>query len=220
MSKQLIVAAALAGLVLSSASPSFAYRRGSGGYGGYGYGYMMNPWVAAGQYQLYSAQAATSYQQAYSLWLDNKKKHAQTYFDLRRMNASYRAEVEMEHPHATSDQIVAFSKARDPQRLTADQFDPATAVLNWPPTLKNPEFAEQRNRLDNLFAERLGDPVAAGLGTHNCHDIQHAAAEMSAALRKKIAEIDADEYITAEKFLKSVAYEARFAPETKLAQAK
>ncbi len=240
MSKKLILVAVLAGLVLSWNSPAFAYRRGRGrgwgyggwGYGGYGgYGAGSTPagsflagsamlTYAAGQYNLNTSAAAKNYQQAYSQWIDNQKKRTETYFDMRRMNASYRAEMEAQHPHPTSDQIAAFNKSRDPDRLNIDQYDPATSVLNWPPTLREPEFAELRTKLENLFAERLGDPTQSGLGTRNYRAIERAVNEMNDVLHKKIGEIHPDEYIAAHKFLTSLGYEARFAPETHVVSSK
>jgi hypothetical protein len=231
MPKKLIFAAAIAALVLTSTSPTFAYRRGRGG-GGYGYGGGAGSTAAgsflagsamvtraAGQYNLYTSMAATNYQQAYSQWIDNQKKREQTYFDMRRMNASYRAEMEMQRPHPTSDQLVVFSKSRDPERLNAEQFDPNTAILHWPPMLKEPEFSSERTQLENLFAERLVAPEDAGLGTHNYRDIEKAVRSMDETLHAKIGQAGADEYIAAHKFLKSLGFEARFAPESHVAAA-
>ena len=228
MSKKLIFAAVIAALVLTSISPAFAYRRGGGGYGGYGGGagstvagsFLAGSAMytrAAGQYNLYTSMGAKNYQQAYSQWIDNQKKREQTYFDMRRMNASYRAEMEMQRPHPTSDQLVVFSKSRDPERLNAEQFDPATAVLHWPPMLKEPEFSSERTQLEKLFAERLITPEDAGLGTHNYRDIEKAVTAMDDALHAKIGRVGADEYIAAHKFLKSLGFEARFAPESHVA---
>jgi hypothetical protein len=230
MSKKLVLAFAAVALALNSSSPAFAYRRGRGGYGGYGGGagstvagsYLAGAAMytrAAGQFNLNSSMAATNYQQAYSQWIDNQKKREQTYFDMRRMNASYRAEMEMQRPHPTSDQLVVFSKSRDPERLNAEQFDPATAILNWPPTLKESEFASEREKLEELFAERLAEPQDAGLGTHNYRDAQRVVAAMNDKLHAEIDKVGADEYIAASKFLKSVGYEARFAPESHVAAA-
>jgi hypothetical protein len=239
MLKKLILAAILAGMALSWNSPAFAYRRGRGygwgyggwGYGGYGFGAGTTPagsflagsamlTQAAGQYNYYTSMAAQNYQQAYSQWIDNQKLRTETYFAMRRMNASYRAEMEAQHPHPTSDQIAAFNKARDPGRLTKEQFDPVTAVLNWPPTLREPEFADLRGTLENLFAERLGDPTHAGLGTQNYRAIVRAVDDMNELLHKKIREIHPDEFIAAHKFLTGLGYEARFAPETHVVSSK
>ena len=238
MSKKLIIAFTLAALLLAATSPSFAYRRGRGGYGcggygGFGYGGMGAGSTAAGsflagaamytqgagQYNLYTSMAAKNYQDAYGQWMDNQKKREQTYFDMRRMNASYRAEMEAQRSHPTSDQIVAFNKSRDPERLSAEKYDAAKGVLNWPPVLKEPEFAAQRDKLESLFAERMSDPGNAGLGTHNYRDTQRVVNDMHDALHAKLDQISADEYIAASKFLRSVGYESRFVPESNLASA-
>jgi hypothetical protein len=224
MSKKFLLAAMIAALLLASTSPAFAYRRYGRGYGcGYGYGagstaagsFLAGSAMltqAAGQYNLNTAKGATYYQQAYGQWINNQKLREQTYFDMRRMNASYRAEMEMQRPHPTTDQLVVFSKSRDPERLKPEQLDPATAAVSWPSTLKEPEFAAERAKIDDLFAKRLVDPQDAGLGTHNYRDIQQAVATMNDTLHAKVGKIGADEYIAAHKFLQSLGYEARFAP--------
>ncbi|HXT61155.1 MAG TPA: hypothetical protein VN699_21120 [Pirellulales bacterium] len=229
MSKKLLLAATIAALLLASTSPAFAYRRTGRGYGG-GYGFGAGSTAAgsflagsamltqaAGQYNLNTAKGATYYQQAYTQWINNQKLREQTYFDMRRMNASYRAEMEMQRPHPTTDQLVVFSKSRDPERLKAEQLDPATAAVNWSSTLKEPEFAAERAKIEELFAQRLADPQDAGLGTHNYRDIERAVAAMNDTLHSKVGQIGADEYIAAHKFLQSLGYEARFAPESHIA---
>jgi hypothetical protein len=133
MSTKLTIAAVLAALLLGLTSPAFAYRRGRGrgGYGGYGYGagstaagsFLAGSAMltrATGQFNYYTSMAAKNYQDAYSHWIDNQKKREQSYFDMRRMNASYRSEMEAMRSHPTSDQIVAFNKSRDPDRLNSD----------------------------------------------------------------------------------------------------
>jgi hypothetical protein len=227
MSKKLLLAAMIAALFLASTSPAFAYRRGRSsygygrsGYGGYGFGggvYLTGSPIGTGQYNLYTSMGAKNYQQAYTQWINNQKLREQTYFDMRRMNASYRAEMEMQRPHPTTDQLVVFSKSRDPERLSAEQFDPATAILHWPPVLKEPEFSSERTRLETLFAERLITPEEAGLGTHNYRDIEKAVTSMDDSLHARIGQVGADEYIAAHKFLKNLGFEARFAPDSHVA---
>src|SRR5215469_5847854 len=94
--------------LLALDAPAQGYRRGYGYRGGYGGGYgglgMMGAGStafgsgmlgmgaltqAAGSYNLNTAAAGTYYQQAYSQWIMNQKLREQTYFDMRRMNASY-----------------------------------------------------------------------------------------------------------------------------------
>ncbi len=213
--------------VLLVSQDALAYRRGRGGYGyGWGYGgyggYGAGTTVAgsflagsaaltqaAGSFNYNTSRAAVNYQQAYQHYIENRKLAVQTYFDLRRMNASYRAEQEMQHPHATPDEIVAFNQSRLPEPLSANVFDPGHGVLDWPPLLQRPEFAEHRAKIEGLYGEWAADPHGSGLGTQNCRDIDEAVADMSDKLRSEIKQFKPDEYIAASKFLKSLAFQAR-----------
>ncbi|HVA45246.1 MAG TPA: hypothetical protein VNH11_02570 [Pirellulales bacterium] len=221
MKSKFVMVALTVALVLGSQTSVRAYRRGGGGYGG-GMGFagagttplgsaMLGAaamtW-SAGMFNMYTGQAAVSYQQAYQHWIENQKLRTQTYFDMRRMNASYRAEREMQHPHATPDEIVAFNQARLPAPLSANEFDPARGVLDWPALLTRPEFNDERAKLEGLFAQWATDPHGSGLGTQNYRDIQHAATALSDKLHSEIQDFSANEYIAASKFLKSLAYAA------------
>lgn len=212
--------------ILWMASDASAYRRGGGGGGGYGAG--STPFGSAmagmamytsslGQYNLATSMAAVNYQQAYSQYIMNRKLAVQTYFDMRRMNASYRAEQEMLHPHATPDEIAAFNQARLPVPLSEHDFDPSHGVIAWPPLLQRSEFDDYRHKVEGLFTEWSSDPHGAGLGTQNCRDIQHAVADMSDKLHAEIKQFQPDEYIAATKFLRSLAYQARLAPDNSVA---
>jgi hypothetical protein len=208
-----LIAAAL--LVPTQAS---AYRRGGGG--GYGGGAGSTPFGsamagmamftrAAGQYNLTTSQAAVNYQQAYQQYIQNRKLAVQTAADLRRMNASYRAEQEMLHPHATPEEIAAFNQARLAQPLSGNVFDPGHGVIAWPPSLQRSEFDDNRHQIEGLFAEWAADPHASGLGTENCRDIQHAVSDLNDKLHAQIKQFQPDEYIAASKFLRSLASQAR-----------
>lgn len=200
------------------------YGYGGYGYGGYGsysrygrsgYGYGLGGFSpggiisSLGQYNLSTSQAAINYQQAYSQYLDNQKKQESTYFDMRRMHASYRSEQALQHPAPTADQLAAFSKSRTPQPLSSNDLDPAHGVLNWPTVLRNKDFDADRHQVEGLFAQAAADPHASGLGTENYRQIQHAIGDLNDKLHSKIDQYSADEYISANKFLKSLAYQAR-----------
>jgi hypothetical protein len=210
-----------AGMLLIAGDAS-GYGRGGGGYGyGGGYGgagttvagsYLLGTAAltqAAGQFNMYTSRAAVNYQQAYQLGIQNRKLAVQTYFDLRRMNASYRAEQEMQHPHATPDEIAAFNQSRVPEPLSANVFDPGHGVLDWPPLLARPEFADHRAKIEALYGDWAADPHGSGLGTQNCRDIEQAVADMSDKLHSEIKDFKPDEYIAATKFLKSLAFQGR-----------
>lgn len=215
-------------VILWIASDASAYRRGRGGGGGGGYGAGTTPFGSAmagmalytrslGQYNMNTGKAAVSYQQAYQQYIQNRKLAVQTYFDMRRMNASYRAEQEMLHPHATPEGIAAFNQSRLPAPLSDHDFDPAQGVIAWPPLLQRSEFDDSRHKLEGLFTEWSSDPHGAGLGTNNCREIQHAVSDISDKLHSEIKQFQPDEYIAASKFLRSLAYSARSAPGTSIA---
>lgn len=194
-------------------SAYWASVNGLGGYGlgGYGRGGIgsMNPVAALGQYDLDTSKAAINYQQAYRESLQNQKLRAQTYFDERKMHAGYRTQQQAQHPHATAQELAAFNQARLPAPLSADQFDPARGVIQWPGIFHRPEFDEHRTKLEGLFRRAAADPHASGLGTQNYRDIEHVVDEMHDQLHSEIAQFAPNEYIAASKFLKSLAHQAR-----------
>jgi hypothetical protein len=215
---------ALSLTLLISLDASAQNRRGGGyGYGGLGWGFAGAGTTAAGSallgagaltyaagsYNLNTAIGSTYYQKAYSQWIQNQKLREQTYFDMRRMNASYRAEEAMRHPAATPEQIEEFNRSRIPAPLSANEFDPSKGVIEWPALLNRPEFKDDRARLEDLFAEGAADPHGSGVGTQNYRDIQDAVATMRDRLHSEIKQFGPDEYIPATKFLRSLAFEAR-----------
>jgi hypothetical protein len=126
----------------------------------------------------------------------------------RRLNASLRAEHR--RPPPTHDEIVALNRSRMPKRLSADQFDAEQGSLRWPAVLRRPQFEELRSELDGLFVERALYPYDAGQGSRNLHDVEHLTREFRRRLQAIIHELSGDEFITGNRFLKSLAYEARF----------
>lgn len=220
-SRFLLLGLSLALVIASDASAQRRYGRGYGGYGGFGYGgagstafgsAMLGTAAAtyaAGSFNLNTSMAARNYQDAYTQWILNQKLREQTYFDMRRMNASYRAELEMMHPHATPQELEEFNHARVPEQLSANELDAARGIIQWPGALNRKEFEDNRTRLEGLFAEAAADPHGSGLGTQNYRDIQAAVDEMSDKLHSEIKQFKPDEYIPATKFLKSLAFSAR-----------
>ena len=208
----LVVGLSLSLIITSDASARRYYHRGYGGYGygGYGgYGYGMGYGIGMGLGSVLSGQAAKNYQDAYQHYLQNQLLREQTYFDMRRMNASYRAEQEMMHPHATPQELEEFNRERLPQELSANEVDAARGIIQWPGVLNRKEFDDNRTRVESLFAEAAADPHGSGLGTQNSRDIQAAVDEMSDKLHSEIKQFKPDEYIPATKFLKGLAFSAR-----------
>jgi hypothetical protein len=147
-------------------------------------------------------------------WLDGRWQRESTYFDMRRMNASYRSESRA--APSTPEQLVAFSKARLPERMTNEQLDPERGQIKWPQVLLRDEFAPQRAALEYLFAERATRPYSTGLGTQNYREVRRVTDDMHDILRMLLDMVTPDEFIAGNKFINSVAYEGRFEPDSSL----
>jgi len=211
-------------------------RGGGGGYGGgvgVGNGSVFTPFyastaqgdplygtaavtAAAGQAALNTAIGSEYAQNAYQHWIENQKLGAQTYLDIRRLNASYRAENRV--PAPTPEQLIIFNKSRLPDRLTADQLDQEHGQVKWPHVLLRDEFATERAALEYLFAERSARPYDTGLGTQNYREIRRVTDDLHDVLRRLIDQITPDEFIAGNKFVNSLAYEGRFEPDTSVAK--
>ncbi len=224
MKAWLLTALIAPALLVVASDSAHAYRRGygrGGGGGGYGAGSTVaGSFLAgsamltrsAGQFTLNASQASKNYQDAYQHWLQNQKLRVSTYFDIRRMYASYRAEQNMQHPPPTEEQIAGFNKARLPQPLSPSEFDPAHGVLKWPSVLRNKQFEDDRHQLEGLFTQASEDPQSAGLGTDNYRQIRRAISNLHDKLHAHIDDYTPNEYISANKFLKSLDYQGRLPP--------
>ena len=162
---------------------------------------------AQGEYNLLTSQAAINQQQAYSRMLDNRQVRFETYWNLRRLNESQRAE--RRRPPATPEQMARWNQSRLPKRLSLSELNPATGAIHWVGVLEDEEFASGRTELARLFADRDSDN--SGVGSQNYRDIQRTVAELRRQLQRSAKRLPADEFIQAKKFVDGLAYEARFA---------
>lgn len=139
-----------------------------GGYGGYGYGggwgggwgggtaagnYQMGAadlTRAAGLYNLTTAMAAISAEQAQSMDIQNRIKGTEAYFEMRKINQSYRA-AESAARNKTTEGSFRYGHAATVKRLTIARLDPVTGKLDWPKILMREKYAPYRTTLDRLF---------------------------------------------------------------------
>lgn len=170
---------------------------------------------AAGEAELFDSMAARNYQEAYQSWVENQKSREATYYDMRRMHASYRAETRLSAP--SPERLTAISRSRLPQRLSNEQLDARSGQIRWPEVFEREEFAANRDAVEHLFAERAARPDNAGWSTRNFREVRRVSDEMHDTLRTLLGTMTADEFIMGNKFLNSIAYEARFVPDSTIA---
>jgi len=111
-------------------------------------------------------------------------------------------------PRRTSADYARYNRARSPDRLNANQFNPIDGTINWPVLLKRVNYAAHRQRIETLFAGH----VAAGGGTNTVEyaQIQSALRALASVFGKNAAGTEADQRVYTRKFLQGLSYEARF----------
>jgi hypothetical protein len=204
--RPLFLASVVAALLLSATSPAQAYRRyygrGSTPYSSYANG-MANSIRAQGAATLANAQAAIAYEQARTLYIQNREAATKAYFDMRQMN---RDAVAAERGHVPShEEIVRSASMNEPPRLSASQLDPVSGHIVWPDILTGPNYTAYRNKLDALFVNRAhhsslpGESISA--------EIRETGHQMQEELRKHINELPNQEFEESHKFLNSLVFE-------------
>jgi hypothetical protein len=167
------------------------------------------------------------------LALENSLRAVEVYFQRRLLNEQYRRELRqvkvarirerfetrreissMKDEFAdvieiNQQQAEELARRCVPKRLTAAECNELTGSISWPPLFQQyPRFAEDRVRIDTLFAERTR--YNCGALSRNCVEVGKAVERMKLTLRSMQDELDGTTYMAAKHFLSSLAYEARF----------
>jgi hypothetical protein len=183
-------------------SPPVAYRHASTLEEGIGRG-GADFFRGVGEATYNTSLAMINGQEAYSRYLDNRLKATATYFDMRKLNREARAEERGQRP--TQEDLIRYAKMRNPERLAAFNFDAARNAIVWPAVFQHEYFAEEREAIDRLMAER------GGAGPES-REVQLLAAQMVEKLRLVVHNVQPGEYAAAKKFLVSLQFEMNFAP--------
>jgi hypothetical protein len=156
---------------------------------------------SAGAAELMASEAAKNYEQARSMYFDNRLKFTQTYFDMKQLNQAYRQEARGQRP--TSEQLFRIAHERAPQPLSPSELDPYSGEVRWPVLLLAPEYAEQRVLAESLVQEQAGDAVAVSPDQKRA--LKAALDGLAAQLKSNVSAYNPQEYTTAKNFLQSLA---------------
>ena len=187
---------------------------GYGGYGGYGHSSTYEEGVfrgladftrAIGDADYMSSLAGINRQESWSRYLDNRKKVAETYFEMRQINRAAR-EAARSQPLSLT-QYAALAKQQAPERLSEADYNRVVGRLAWPAVLSGEEFAAERNALDKAFAGRTARDV--GVSTAFNREVRELTSEMQTKLRDRLQTMSPMEFIAAKKFLTSISFEAQ-----------
>ncbi len=202
---------------LQSTGPVVVDNIGSGGYGGFGYGYHSSTFEegvlrgaadltrAAGEANYFDSLAAINWQQAKAQALVNRQQRILGFFREREVNRTARKAAQ---PKPLSPEgYVAIARKAAPDRLGPYQYDRASGRLTWPTALMGGEFAADRAAVEMAFSTRT--PGDFGAGTDFYAHVKQIADDMQARLQPQVASLSPMEFIAAKKFLSSLSYEAQ-----------
>ncbi len=162
-----------------------------------------------GQYEMDSAQARISRSEAESLELDNRMKATETYFARRNYNREQRfgtPEEKYAKKMANQERYASYARRANPNKLTSKQLDPLTGKITWPKLLMPEEYQQDREQLDKLFALRArSDGKISGAVYEQIDD---AADGLLKSLRKNSAELKANDYVAAKRFINALLHTA------------
>lgn len=170
-------------------------------------------WYGRGLYNQLTADAFNRWQEGYTKYLQNEEQRIHTYFKEKQLNADYRAG---RYPvPLTKEKLDQWILMDQPQRLTRTQYNIDTGAIRWPALLQLAQFDDQRLLLDNLFARRTADEFGTDSGFYRqaAHSIHMLQDRLKDYLHQEERFFTDEEYMVAKKFLTSLLYEARFAPD-------
>jgi len=220
-----IVLCLLCLLVIGSATTALAQPRHRRGYypgyghvypGGYDVGHHSSTYEegvqrgaadiirSAGAYNLMTSAAMNNVEEARRRYIENRVYGTDQYFEMRRMNREARAAER--GPRPTMETLVRLAAARKPNRLSPSELDPITGKITWPALLGEPQFKEDRQKLEEIYLERAFD---GQLDLTQLRQVSSSVANMKAGLLKDVKSSEPMLYTQAKAFLEGLAYESR-----------
>lgn len=159
---------------------------------------------SAGEYNLQTSQAAINMTEAQSNYIKNRDEATNTYFQMREANKEYRARAR--GPRPTMEALVRYAQAGKPKPLSPSELDTVAGAISWPPLLQSERYAKSRGQVDKLFAKRTGQGV---LSYEDQRAIGEATKAMLGELKGQVRDVPQMDYISAKRFIESLAYEAK-----------
>ena len=157
---------------------------------------------SAGQANLDNSAAAINYTTARSNQIENRNQWTNTYFSMRETNRQARAAER--GPRPSMEDLVRYAQAGKPKRLSPGEFDSVSGQIAWPMFLNTDKYAADRATLDQIFSTRASQ---GAIGPDDYTKARQTIDVMLGNLKKEIREIPPEQYMVAQKFLKSLNYE-------------
>lgn len=184
------------------------YGWGGGWGGGTAYGNaaqgMSQMIRAQGEYNKDTAESYIKYEDARTKYIDNQKKWTETFFAMREQNQAKQAEKFEKNRHS-AETLTLAARSGVPRPLSTEAFDPVTGRITWPDALMASDYAALREDVEHQLELRTTTSGGGQYAMKLREDIE----KMIALLKSQIQNLPTHDYITARKFLDSLAYAVR-----------
>lgn len=157
---------------------------------------------AAGENNLNNSEAAINFEQARSMNMQNHLQYANTYFEMRQVNRQARAAEA--GPRLSTEQLFRIAQQQAPNRLSNSDLDPLTGDITWPIVLQDTPFAEYRQTLTGLFADRAREGGTVTIS--ELSEIRRTSDAALATLKENIRNYPANDYLRARRFLENLSF--------------
>ncbi|HQU41959.1 MAG TPA: hypothetical protein PK867_04070, partial [Pirellulales bacterium] len=160
---------------------------------------------AAGKAAESTAQAASTFEDARSKYMDNQIKYTQVYTERQRFLQSQREAKR--RPPPSAEQLYRISQQRLPKTLSPSQLDPVTGAISWPVVLRDESFDSYREAAQKFFHDTVANPQTFSYDSYS--QVQEASGECLALLKSRIKDYRPNDYIQAKNFVESLTYAAQ-----------
>jgi hypothetical protein len=162
---------------------------------------------AQGDYNLSTSKAAINMEEAAKRDIDNRLHWTNTYFEMKKTNQAY--QDSLRKPRPTMEEAVRYAQIGMPSRLNPKEFDYVTGKIVWQKVFDQKQYEDPRANLDGLFAKRA---KFGGVSFDEQMEIVKSTNSMLNLLRDQIRDIPTGMFISAKKFIESLAYESQLPP--------
>lgn len=152
-----------------------------------------------------TAEAASTFEDARSKYMDNQIKYTQVYTERQKFLQAQREA--RRKPPPTSEQLYRWAHQDVPKSLSASQLNPVTGAISWPVVLRDDPFESFRETAEKFFHDATHSPETFSYGSYS--ELQGAGSECLVLLKSRIKDYRPNDYIEAKKFVESLSYAAQ-----------
>lgn len=160
-----------------------------------------------GETNLLNARALQEYEEAKKANMLNQILWTEIYFKMREMNREYRKkEKEAIQKPLTKERIKELARKGAPRRLSKEEFDITTGIINYPIILTDSIF---ENDIEHVNSSVIKFVTAPNKKYNDYEIAQKAIDQLQYNLKENVSKYNGGLYGRAANFLRSLEYELR-----------